>query len=312
LDLDTLLFATERTSSSRDTSLRAAAARAPRPKRQRGRRKAVTKVLEPGLGLDMQQQPQRQQRSQQHETCTDEGVPCKGVLLRNHADKSPTYHQPFPNASLPAGPSALGSVRPRFALELYAGTARITGALHEVGLAVGPAFELSHGEAFDLHVPKVLAVVLHWIFTGLVWYVHLGTPCTPWSVATPSPEKHAELASRSLKATCMVIRACHRKGTYWTLENPWLSGLFTCHAVQRIRTLTQAALIRVDMCRFGAPFRKSTGFLGSLPNLASLGLRCQGGHTHERLAGRVWHWRSGARRLALAYSSGFTVRAHFL
>jgi hypothetical protein len=187
--------------------------------------------------------------------------------------------------------------RPRFALELYAGTARTTGALHEVGLAVGPAFELSNGDVFDLHEPKVLAVVLHWIFTGLVWYVHLGTPCTPWSVATPSPEKHADLASRSLKVTCMVIRACHRKGTYWTLENPWLSGLFTCRAIQRIRTLTQAVLVRIDMCRFGAPFRKSTGFLGHLPNLASLGLRCQGGHTHERLAGRVqvqgvWHWRT--------------------
>jgi hypothetical protein len=75
-------------------------------------------------------------------------------------------------AALPLPPDPRAPV----VLELYAGCARLTGAILERGLAAGPAFDNLSGKEFDLHDPAVFAVLRRWLVKGQVWAVHFGTP----------------------------------------------------------------------------------------------------------------------------------------
>eukprot|EP00974_Lingulodinium_polyedra_P056028 5387746-Lingulodinium_polyedra.AAC.1 len=48
-----------------------------------------------------------------------------------------------------------------------------------------PLSEIVFVEQFDLHHPAVLRQVRRWLASGLVDYVHFGTPCAVWSRPTP-------------------------------------------------------------------------------------------------------------------------------
>ena len=77
------------------------------------------------------------------------------------------------------------------ALKLCAGCARLTAAQRRAGVKAAVLFERDLGRRFDLDHPRVRKCVEHWTKTGAVWYLHLGTPCAPWSVARRSGQVHA-------------------------------------------------------------------------------------------------------------------------
>ena len=67
-------------------------------------------------------------------------------------------------------------------------------------------------------------------------------------------------------------------------------------------------VVDFDWCRFGRPWRKRTRLAGTLPGLATLGRRCEGGHEHVILQGNTTdqHGRSVPRTaLAAEYSPEF-------
>jgi len=51
-------------------------------------------------------------------------------------------------------------------LEIFAGCARLSGAVRESGLLTGCPFELEHGDWFNITCPRILRLVLTWIRTG--------------------------------------------------------------------------------------------------------------------------------------------------
>ena len=85
-----------------------------------------------------------------------------------------------------------GSVAPAF-LELFAGCARFSSAVAQKGMRIGVPIDVKHGKEFDLSNRKIQLVVLKWISDGLVWWVHLGTPCKEWSIAKTSRPNKAHL-----------------------------------------------------------------------------------------------------------------------
>ena len=175
----------------------------------------------------------------------------------------------------------------QFFLEIYAGCARLTGAVAQKGLAWGPPLELENGAWFDVHDARVFRQILRWIELGRIWCVHLGTPCTFWSVTTAKKDKHRVVGLRAVRQTCKIIDACNAHGVYWTLENPKSSALWKYGPLlQRIHK-PDVLEANYDCCEYRQPYKKPTKVVGTLPTLVMLSRQCKGGHYHEHLQGSV-------------------------
>ena len=83
------------------------------------------------------------------------------------------------------GASALqtSSVGKSFALEIYAGCCRWSGAVAAAGLNILVPIDRSNGEWADTDNPWLRGCLLMLIELGLIWYVHLATECKLWSKA---------------------------------------------------------------------------------------------------------------------------------
>ncbi|CAK0845014.1 unnamed protein product [Prorocentrum cordatum] len=122
-----------------------------------------------------------------------------------------------------------------------------------LGLAVAAPIDIKFGGWGDLLRPSIETVVRQWIVSRKVWFVHFGTPCTPW----------------------------------WSLENPRGSWLFSWEPLQKFLSEHSKVSVVYDCCQFGAPYQKPTRIESDLPELGILERRCLGGHAHEHLQGKV-------------------------
>ena len=116
----------------------------------------------------------------------------------------------------------------RFAIEIFAGCGRLTGAWRELGLKWMPPIELSESECFDITNRHTLDWVLRFIRGGKVWLVHLAPPCAGWSVAGPdelSSQRGASIATA--RATARILRECRLNSVDFAVENPQSSKLWT-------------------------------------------------------------------------------------
>ena len=86
-------------------------------------------------------------------------------------------------------------------------------------------------------------MVLEWLRSGRVCSVHLGTPCTIWSIARRGIKNFEKARAKEKLGvefalfTVEVIRECSRCGILWTLENPASSKLFLFEPVAELAGL---------------------------------------------------------------------------
>ena len=193
-----------------------------------------------------------------------------------------------------AGPHRLGGTprsrgRTRHVLELYAGCARLTAACLDEGLQCWVPVDISRGAWHDLTNKKVISVIRSLIVRRDVRYVHLGTPCTPFSQATParSRDKHFASGSGSVAFTVDVLRLCVRYGVRWSVENPSSSRLWKCPEVTAFLQRNRHFVINMHFCHYNCRYLKPTTLVTDLRPLQSLGASCSRDHVHEVLQGLV-------------------------
>eukprot|EP00438_Fugacium_kawagutii_P008464 Skav230206 [mRNA] locus=scaffold2443:266117:270539:+ [translate_table: standard] len=178
-------------------------------------------------------------------------------------------------------------------LELFAGTGRLTECVKKAGLFAWPPFELAAGRCYDLLDDGVQKFIFGLLTAGLVWWVHLGTPCTAWSRARHNIKNFSKARAKEQIAvatalfTCRVIRECMKRGIMVTLENPRSSRLWEFAPIHDLLQDARIFLYYFDMCQYGEPHKKSTGILTNEEHFSKLQRRCQGGHVHQQLVGTV-------------------------
>lgn len=194
--------------------------------------------------------------------------------------------------------------RGKSALELFSGTAHLTSSMLSHGLRTAAPFDTRFGSGFDLTKKHVQELILGWLYTGLIWYIHLGTPCTIFSIAKKKSATGVKLvmSMKCVEFTIKVIKTCLSLGIFFSLENPKTSKLFKIPKLCRVLQHHTVSFIEFDCCRYGCPFRKPTIIVSSLNILRQLGRRCQCQHNHEQLRGRVkiplpngkseWYWKT--------------------
>ena len=119
----------------------------------------------------------------------------------------------------------------KISLELFAGKGHLTRALRKEGLET-VSFEITDGAQFDLTRRSTQQVVLSWIRAGRVEYVHMGVPCTVWSIARRGIKNWARALQKQeipMALTLFMVRVyreCVRSGVPVSVENPLSSKLW--------------------------------------------------------------------------------------
>ena len=199
-------------------------------------------------------------------------------------------------------------------IEVFSGrSAPLLRACAARGLRVGPRIDLNEHIAWDILRPRVWEWLFFLVERDRVFYIHLGPPCTTFSVAR---QPHARTRDEpwgkhprgdAVKSGNAVFQLCLAlvfrvlapgTRTQLTLEHP--SSAFSWKTPQLGRLVRRAAacdggggLVDFDVCAFGRGvagdfYRKPTRLFWARASWATrLARRCPGHHAHVPLAGRV-------------------------
>ena len=165
-------------------------------------------------------------------------------------------------------------------LELFAGTARLSSAVRNTGKAVLRDVDITNGSHHDLRRRATQCVILHWLQSGFIRFVHMGTPCTVFSRARHflrNLEKARERERTGLEFalfTAEVITVCNRYGIQWSLGNPRNSRLFEVPFLQQLLESSMVTRVDLDFCQYGEPYKKPTSIFTSCSLLSTLSRHC--------------------------------------
>ena len=85
---------------------------------------------------------------------------------------------------------------------------------------------IKQGEQFDLTKRNCQDGAIWLIRSGLVQYVHFGTPCTVFSIARKGLKNMTRVLRREVVScelaflTAKLVEICIGKGVLWSIENP--------------------------------------------------------------------------------------------
>ena len=208
--------------------------------------------------------------------------------------------------------------------EIFAGSANLSVAFEAEGWHVAPAVDVMIEPAFDLLNPLFMAVVLGLVLEGWFVLVHLGPPCSSFSMAVnrfpsyrlrdvdhpcgvPDLPHHrqvkVEMGNALADATIRIVQAQMATKSFWQVEQPESSLMWYLPAFLELRRKFFHATR--DVCMDGAPWCKPTTIIANFEGIQALECRCKGGHDHLPLVGRAPDGRSWMA-IACPYWPGFT------
>ena len=189
-----------------------------------------------------------------------------------------------------------------FAIEIYAGCARLSGAMAEAGLNLFVPIDKEFGPWADTSNPAVASVILLAFDMGLIWYVHLATECKMWSGARHSNSWCDPSVVWFTVAVLQRVKQCQERGlkVWFSIENPYPSSLFDCSQVLELLAALGARIVRYECCAWGAVWQKASQLRTNLPALDGLSKRCKDmpPHQHEILEGTVTILKDGVSHTA--------------
>ena len=204
-------------------------------------------------------------------------------------------------------------------VELYAGSGGVSCQLRALGYGA-IAFEINHGEHFDLLNRTVNQILRGWISGGVVRGMHLGTPCGSWSRARRGPAGSAwapirssehiwglpnlaqhdaqkvKVGNRTLRQSCQAIASCVKLGIPVSIENPVNSLLWQAPPMAQLLQHPSCRVVTLDQCAWQARWRKRTRIAAwNAGDLCHLHKLCSGsaqqctftGKPHILLSGRI-------------------------
>ena len=201
-----------------------------------------------------------------------------------------------------------------FALEIYAGTARLTASLRALGLVDSIGVDLAlpnrlNGPILklDLLNPSHLAHIETLICNKACVYVHFAPPCgtssrarliqnseqnlppplrndqypngLPW--LTADQQVRVNKANELYIITCRLIRLCDQHQILWSCENPGRSFMWQPTPFQELFATMQCSSTEMHHCMFGSSRRKLTKLIHNIPAFHHLHQLCDNKHEHE-------------------------------
>ena len=137
--------------------------------------------------------------------------------------------------------------------EVFSGKASLTLHLGKTDLCTLPGVDVVDGPLhWDLTNEGVMKRVFKWIRDKNIQYVHLGTPCTSFSMALRGAARtrsksnvlgdlnfaRDKTANTLVHNSVRIIRYMERLGRFWSLENPLSSLIWLFPRALRVATLS--------------------------------------------------------------------------
>ncbi|MDE0840272.1 MAG: hypothetical protein OSB41_14635 [Kiritimatiellae bacterium] len=186
----------------------------------------------------------------------------------------------------------------------------------------------------DLTCAAVVTALIQDILGKKFRYLAFGIPCKSWTIVQfsfggsrtytnpwGSKLRPAELEGNlQLRMLLRILWACVASNTFFTIENPMYSLIWSTPELIAIGNLDFVEQAVFDMCAFGLRtppgvlpveiWKKPGRLIGHLPHLSTLSRRCPKGHKHGSLARHAYVTLADGRRakkisLAGAYPSAF-------
>ena len=222
-------------------------------------------------------------------------------------------HQWLRWADVPRNVHEVAAQGPWF-LEIFAGTARLTEAVRQMGIPCLPPIDVMISQhvqdPFDVLDADRWTFIMQLVQMGAIFFVHCGTPCNTFSAARkadggPPPLRSpacpeglpglsgsnwflAQIGNLFVDRTVEVCLGVAEMGGDFSIENPEKSLIWSTRGIQRLLRCARAWLIHFDQCAWGAPSMKPTSLCVTHAAFSPLHRRCPGHHAHEILQGQVY------------------------
>lgn len=214
----------------------------------------------------------------------------------------------------------LSSVSELVCIELCAGSAGLSSALRKIGFQVLPIDHSSNRHdqkvksiQIDLSERGAMELITAMMDTGKIFYIHCGPPCGTASRArdkpvsaywlargAPSPKPlrnssyprglpnlsssdqvRVDKANRIYDVVCQTVLLCIKRKIIFSVENPASSYMWDIKSFVDIRSMPEVSWVLFHSCMHGGSRPKHTALLCSANVFESLGVLCDGSHTHE-------------------------------
>ena len=190
--------------------------------------------------------------------------------------------------------------------EIFAGAAGLTSAFANAGWPIAPPIDIFFCAEFGLLNPLFLGVCLGIIFGRRIRLLHVGPPCSSFSMACNGcmstrmrsakfpgglPElsdvrrDRVTLGNALAEVAVKLCQAQSLAGGLWTWEQPWSSLMWIYHPVQAFLLKYREGMAYVDVCAFGAPWKMPTGLAANFHAIEELFRLCTCMKPHTILRG---------------------------
>ena len=191
--------------------------------------------------------------------------------------------------------------------EICSGVAGLTTAFEAAGWSVGPPIDIVYCQDFDLLNQIFLGLCLGLIFERRIRMLHVGPPCSSFSMAcngclatmmrslefphglpvlSAIRREKVVLGNALAEVAVKLCQAQSLASGLWTWEQPWTSLMWIYPPVVAFMAKYCEARAYVDVCMFGAPWKKPTGLAANFEKILELVRYCACTKPHQILRGQ--------------------------
>ena len=191
--------------------------------------------------------------------------------------------------------------------EIFSGAAGLTSAFAANGWSVGHPIDILYCPEFDLLNPLFLGLCLGLIFERRIRLLHVGPPCSSFSMAcngcpstmmrsmecpdglpnlSPIRREKVTLGNALAQVAVKLCQAMSLAGCLWCWEQPWTSLMWVYGPVKAFMLKYCEGMAYVDVCFFGAPWKKPTGLAANFKGIEDLSRWCCCVRPHQILRGQ--------------------------
>ena len=186
----------------------------------------------------------------------------------------------------------------KFALEIFAGSARLSQSVAKAGITMFP-IDISLFGSHNILLPSVERKIQNWMREGRITMIWFGMPCTTfsrarkndgvgpgplrtpeqlWGLSTLSRHDYAKLQDGNLLFHALIrfLQLCVSLCIPFVVENPLSSMLWMMPPLFPFFNNKLTTVVDLDYCAYGEQWKKPTRLLCYNINLSPMANRCSG------------------------------------
>ena len=184
-------------------------------------------------------------------------------------------------------------------VEVFAGSAKVTHYMMELGFSCCPPLDISESPHYNLMDTRVMEWLAHLISNRFIKGFMVEPPCTTFSIMRRPALRTKEMPYgldpgdvQTRVGTTLALRGLQSMHlgrinlVPGLFESPWSAKVKNLPPWKKLVSHPEVSCIRTDSCRYGSPHLKSFAFVGVHTRMHRLALRCRCKKKHVLVQGQ--------------------------